>query len=462
MEVFAVKGSMVNGNPLKLILTFSLPLLLGNLFQQTYNMVDAAIVGQTLGANALAAVGASSSVQFLVLGFCMGTCVGFGIPVAQRFGAEDYEGLRKYVFHGAVWSVIIAIFMTLLTCFLCTLILQALQVPAEIFQMAYEYLIVIFIGIPFTILYNYLSSILRAIGDSKTPFLFLAMSAVLNIFLDFFCILNLGWGVAGAAIATIVSQAISGILCLILIIKKVKILHPHKEDCVMIGSISKDLLVMGMPMGLNYSITAIGSMVMQSANNSLGTVYVSGFTAGMKIKQFMMCPFDAISTAVSTFASQNYGAQKADRIKRGIKQGTVVGLVYGIAAGLILIFFGRTLSLLFVSSSEAAVLDASALYLRRMGLFWWLLAFLNVLRTSVQGLGYAPRAVFAGVVEMVCRCAVAILLVPLFQYDAITFCDQCAWAGGCIYIIPVAILTVKHITEQIESNKNLEMIVNKK
>lgn len=439
-----MKGSMVNGNPLKLILTFSLPLLLGNLFQQTYNMVDAAIVGQTLGANALAAVGASSSIQFLVLGFCMGTCVGFGIPVAQRFGAEDYEGLRKYVFHGAFWAVVIAIVMTLVTCFLCTLILQALQVPDEIFQMAYEYLIVIFIGIPFTILYNYLSSILRAIGDSKTPFLFLAMSAILNIFLDFFCILNLHWGVAGAAIATIVSQAISGILCLILIIRKFQILHPHKEDCVLNKTISKDLLVMGMPMGLNYSITAIGSMVMQSANNSLGTVYVSGFTAGMKIKQFMMCPFDAIATAVSTFASQNYGAQKSERIKTGIKQGTMVGVGYGILAGIVLIFFGRTLSLLFVSADETAVLDASALYLRRMGMFWWSLGFLNVMRTSVQGLGYAPRAVFAGVVEMVCRCAVALIFVPIFQYDAITFCDQCAWLGGIIYIIPVCIFTVKH------------------
>lgn len=453
-----MKGSMVNGNPLMLILTFSLPLLLGNLFQQTYNMVDAAIVGQTLGANALAAVGASSSVQFLVLGFCMGTCVGFGIPVAQRFGAEDYEGLRKYVFHGAVWSAIIAVVMTSITCLLCTSILNALQVPSEIFEMAYNYLIVIFIGIPFTILYNYLSSILRAIGDSKTPFMFLAMSAVLNIFLDFFCILNLHWGVAGAAIATIVSQAISGILCLFLIIKKFKILHPHKEDCVFNTKISKDLLVMGMPMGLNYSITAIGSMVMQSANNSLGTVYVSGFTAGMKIKQFMMCPFDAIATAVSTFASQNYGAQKADRIKTGIKQGTMVGVGYGIIAGLILIFFGRTLSLLFVSSEEAAVLDASALYLRRMGMFWWSLGFLNVMRTSVQGLGYASRAVFAGVVEMICRCAVALLLVPIFQYDAITFCDQCAWLGGDLYIIPVCILTVKHVCEEIQTNQNLEMM----
>lgn len=456
-----MKGSMVEGNPLKLILSFSLPLLLGNLFQQTYNMVDAAIVGQTLGSNALAAVGSTSSVQFLVLGFCMGSCVGFGIPVAQRFGAQDYQGLRKYVFGGAVIAALTALVMTVVTCLMCAVILEALQVPTEIFQQSYDYLIVIFIGIPFTILYNYLSSILRAIGDSKTPFLFLAMSAVLNIFLDLFCIVVLGWGVAGAAIATIVSQAISGILCFVLIAFKFEILHPHAEDRHIQSPIVKDLIVMGMPMGLQFSITAIGSMVMQSANNALGTVYVSGFTAGMKIKQFMMCPFDAIATAVSTFASQNYGAGKIDRVKTGIKQGTAVGVGYGIVAGIILIFFGRTLSMLFVSSDANAVLDASALYLSRMGMFWWTLGFLNVLRTSVQGLGYAPRAVLAGGVEMVCRVAVALLLVPIFQYDAITFCDQVAWIGGCLYIIPVCIMTVKHIEEENAMHQNLEKLQEK-
>ena len=190
-----MKGNMVNGNPLKLILNFALPLLLGNLFQQTYNMVDAAIVGQTLGSSSLAAVGATSSVQFLVLGFCMGTCVGFGIPVAQRFGAEDYDGLRKYVYCGGILSAIIAIVMAVGTVALCALILELLQVPSDIFSQAYSYLAIIFAGIPCTILYNYLSSILRAIGDSKTPFYFLAMSAVLNIFLDLFCIIVLKWGV---------------------------------------------------------------------------------------------------------------------------------------------------------------------------------------------------------------------------------------------------------------------------
>ena len=450
--------SMTTGNPLKLILRFSLPLLLGNLFQQTYNMVDAAIVGQTLGAKSLAAVGSSSSVQFLVLGFCIGTCAGFAIPIAQRFGAEDYTGMRQYEFAGSIWSAVIAVILTLITCFACGGILRVLQVPQEIFSQAYDYLIVIFIGIPFTILYNWLSGILRAIGDSRTPFFFLALSAVMNIFLDFFCILNLGWGVAGAAIATVFSQAVSGILCLILILRKFDILHFRSEDKVVNKELTKNLIVMGVPMGLQYSITAIGSMVMQSANNSLGTVYVSGFTAGMKIKQFMMCPFDSLATAVSTFASQNYGALKPERIRKGIMQGTAIGVLYGIVSGLVLIFFGRSLSMLFVSGKNGAVLDASALYLRRMGMFWWLLGFLNVERTATQGLGYAGRAVFSGVVEMICRCIVSIGFVPVFGYDAITFADQAAWLGACLYIVPVCIVTVRHITRKIEMEKNLESL----
>ena len=225
-----MRKSMVEGNPLKLILQFAIPLLLGNLFQQTYNVADAAIVGQTLGPAALAAVGATSSVQFLVLGFCIGTMAGFAVPIAQRFGANDPKGMQRFEFQGCVWTFVIAVILTAATCFFCPLILDLLRVPSEIYQDTYNYIIVIFIGLPFTLLYNYLSSILRAIGDSKTPFIFLAISAVLNILLDIFCIINLKWGVAGAAIATVFSQAVSAVLCLILIVMKFPILHIHSEE----------------------------------------------------------------------------------------------------------------------------------------------------------------------------------------------------------------------------------------
>jgi len=263
-----MQKSMIEGNTLKLILNFSIPLLLGNLFQQFYNVVDAAIVGQTLGSYALAAVGASSSVQFLILGFCMGICQGFSIMVSQSFGAKRLDEMHTYIYAGAAWTAITAFVVSILVVVFCADILHILQVNDEIFKDAYAYLVVIFAGIPFTLLYNYLSAILRAIGDSKTPFFFLAFSAVLNIGLDFFCILVLKWGCAGAAIATIFAQAVSGILCFLLIAFKVNVLHIPKSSRYVDKQHSLKLLAMGVPMGLQFSITAIGSMVMQSANNA--------------------------------------------------------------------------------------------------------------------------------------------------------------------------------------------------
>lgn len=441
---------MIKGDPLKLILAFSLPLLLGNLFQQFYNIVDTAIVGQTLGSVALAGVGATTSVQFLVIGFCQGLAQGFGIPIAQRYGAKDYENLKKYVYNGSLLIFVFAVVITILTVLLTPNILSLLKVNEEIYANAYSYIVVIFAGIPFTLLYNYLSSILRAIGDSKTPFYFLAFSAILNIFLDFFCILVLKWGCAGAAIATVFSQAVSGLLCLILIKLKFEILQVNKEFKKVSKMHCLSLLGMGLPMGLQFSITAIGSMVMQSANNGLGTVYVSGFAAGAKIKQLMMCPFDAFGSAVSTFISQNYGAGKSDRIKEGCKRGLYIALIYAVVACCLMFFFGRTLSGLFLSSDETLALDASYAYLRRIGYFYPMLGTLVIFRMSLQGLGYSNRAVLAGVIEMILRSIFASTFVPKFGFDAITFTDQVAWFGAIVYLVPMFVHSYKEVERNIK------------
>ena len=440
-----MSNSMTQGNPLKVMLQFAFPLLVGNLLQQTYNIIDAAIVGQSLGAQALASVGASTSVQFLVLGFCMGSCTGFGIPVAKYFGAGDLKHMKNIIFNGAVLTAVIAVIITVLCTLLCPWILQVLSVQSDIYANAYSYLMIIFLVLPFTLLYNYLSSILRAVGDSRTPFLFLAFSAVLNIFLDLFFILVAGWGCAGAAFATIAAQAISGILCLIVIIRRMEVLWLSKENRVVRGDSITELLQMGLPTGLQFSITAIGSMVMQSANNGLGGDYVSAFTAGAKLKQFTMCPFDAIATSVSVFCSQNYGAGKIDRIHKGLRQGIAVGVGYGLFAGLILIFAGRPLSMIFVSKDASGVLDASAKYLRCMGYFYWSLGILNVTRMVTQGLGHSGRAFFSGVMEMIARTIVSLGFVETFGYTAICFADQTAWIAACCYIAPTCLYCLKKI-----------------
>lgn len=445
--------SMTEGSPVRLILGFALPLLAGNLFQQMYNLVDAAIVGRFLGDEKLAAVGASSSVQFMVLGFCIGICCGFGIPVAQRFGAKEYGKMCRYIFNGAILTAFFGVVLTAFCAWQCHGVLYLLSTPEVIYPDAYQYLLIIFLGIPFTLLYNYLSAILRSVGDSRTPFLFLVISTVLNIVLDLVCIIGLGLGCAGAALATITAQAISGILCLFFIWRRVPILHPEKRECQPDIKVMQRLLWLGVPMGLQYSITAIGSMVLQSANNGLGQVYISAFTAGMRIKQFLMCPFDALATAVSTFCSQNLGAGKMDRIRSGLKRGVGIGVTYGILSGLILIFAGRKLSLLFISRESVAVLDASAKYLRCMGLFFWSLGILNVCRMCTQGLGYSGRTIFSGAVEMVARIFVSLVFVPMFGYSAICFADQSAWVSACIYIVPTLLFCLHKLEIEIKNAK---------
>lgn len=444
--------SMTEGKALPLILRFAVPLLIGNLLQQTYNIIDAAIVGRILGADALAGVGASSSVQFLVLGFCIGVCCGFGIPIAKSFGAKDYDKMRSDIFHGMVLSGIFAVVLTVLCALLCPQILHLLSTPEDIYKNAYQYLFIIFLGIPFNLLYNLMAGIFRSVGDSRTPFMFLAFSTVLNIGMDLFFIMVLGLGCAGAAAATVMAQAVSGVLCYIYMRKKMPVLRLKRQDCRLDGGTVKLMLAMGLPMGLQYSITAIGSMVMQSANNGLGSVYVSGFTAGMRIKQFAMCPFDALATGVSVFCSQNLGAGKIERIKTGIKQGTAIGIFYGAFAGIVLIFFGRTLSLLFISGENVAILDASAKYLRCMGYFYWSLGILNVCRMCTQGLGFSGRVVAAGGLEMVARCVVSLCFVPLFGFTAICFADQTAWLSACAYIVPTCLHCIKLCEKRLQGN----------
>ena len=439
---------LTEGSCLKQILFFAAPLLVGNLLQQTYNLVDAAIVGRCLGTDALAAVGASSSVQFLVLGFCIGTCAGFGIPIAQRFGAKDYRAMRSYIFHSVLLTALFAVVLTSVCALLCSNILHMMSTPDDIFAGAYTYLLIIFFGIPFNLLYNLEAAMLRAVGDSKTPFVFLAVSTVTNIALDLVCILVFRWGVAGAAIATITAQALSGILCFFFIRRKQEILHISAADCRFDRDCCLSALAMGAPMGLQFSITAIGSMVMQAANNGLGSIYVSGFTAGARLKQFTMCPYDALATAVCTFCGQNLGAKRFERIKQGIRVGVALALIYGISIGIVLICGGRVLSMLFISSSQVAVLDASAKYLRYMGFMYWMLGLLNVFRLTIQGIGYSGRAVFAGVIEMVARTAVSLIFVPIYGYTAICCADQVAWTTAVLYLIPMCLHLLKKVERE--------------
>ena len=306
---------LTTGSPIRLILQFAVPTLLGLLFQQLYNLVDTMIVGKLLGAQALAAVGSTGSINFFVIGFCTGVCSGFAIPVAQRVGAGDLSKMRRYVANAAYLSALFALVITVATGLGCRGILTLMQTPEDIFDGANAYIFVIFMGIPATFLYNLLAGILRSLGDSRTPVYFLALSSFLNIFLDFAFILWFDAGVAGAAIATVMSQAISGLACLAYIVKKYPILRMNREERQPDFRSCKVLCAMGIPMGLQYSITAIGSIILQASVNALGSVYVAAVAAGAKLFQLLACPFDAMGATMATYCGQNVGACRLDRLR---------------------------------------------------------------------------------------------------------------------------------------------------
>ena len=409
---------MTNGSPMKLILGFSVPLLFGFLFQQFYNLVDTLIVGRFLGVDALAAVGATGSLNFLIIGFCMGVCNGFAIPLAHRFGAGDYKAMRAFMMNAVYLAVVFAAVMTVLTVVYCKPILRLMRTPENIIDDAYIYIVIIFAGIPATYLYNLISGIIRSMGDSRTPVVFLTIASVLNIALDLVLIITFDMGVAGAALATVISQAVSGLGCLIYSLGKFEILHADEEERKINTFYMKTLCNMGVPMGLQYSITAIGSVILQSAVNTLGSDAVAAMTAGSRISMFFCCPYDALGSTMATYGGQNVGAKKLDRIREGLKSCSILGIVYSIIAFVVLFFAGEWLAGFFVESARASIIGDVQLFLMLNSAFYIPLAFVNIVRFLIQGMGYSKFAVLAGVFEMVARALVGFVFVPVFGFPA--------------------------------------------
>lgn len=427
---------MTHGSPMKLILGFTIPLLFGNLFQQFYSMVDTIIVGRVLGTGPLAAVGSTGSVTFLIIGFCLGLCSGFAIPVAQRFGSRDYDELRRFI-GNAVWLCVgFGALLTLLTVVFCRNILELMGTPADILDDAYAYLVIIFAGIPATFLYNMLAGIQRALGDSRTPVVFLVIASVINIVLDVVLIVLIPLGVAGAALATVVSQLAAGLACLVYASRHYEVLRMSRDDFKLRAPYVRRLIGMGLPMALQTSITAIGSVILQASVNSLGSQAVASVTAGSKLYMFFACAYDAMGVTMSTYSGQNIGARKIDRIGQGVKACGIVGIVYSVLALLVIVFFGKWLLLLFVDASETAILAAAYQYLLTSGLFLIPLTYVNVLRLTIQGMGYSRLAMFAGVFEMVARGGTGALLVPALGFAAACFAGPIAWLMADSFLIP--------------------------
>lgn len=432
-----MERDMTAGIPGKIILNFTIPIFIGNMFQQIYNMADTIIVGKFVGNAALAAVGSCGTLMFLILGFLMGLTAGFTVVTAQHYGAGNMKAMRQSVASAAILSAAISLLMTVGSMAMMRHILRWMNTPADMYDQAYGYIMVICGGIAAQVLYNLLASVLRALGDSKRPLYFLILAALLNIVLDLVFIIVFHMGAAGAAYATVISQGISGLLCLWYIEKKVPELHLHREDWSMNRDLAKWQMKIGVPMAFQYSITAIGTIVVQSALNMLGSVAVAGFSAASKIEQIFNQAYVALGTTMATYCAQNMGAGKADRIRTGFRSGTWIGVIYAVVTGAIVFFAGKYMTVLFVSENVAAITNYVDIYLKCVGVSFIPLVFVNVYRNGIQGMGYGLLPMTAGIAELIGRSSVALIASYVGSYAGICMASPVAWvlAGGLLLLM---------------------------
>lgn len=445
-------NDMTTGNPVKLILLFSIPLLIGNIFQQFYSMVDTIIVGRFIGVEALAAVGTTSSMVFLVNGFVMGLTSGFAVLISQKYGAKDEVGVKEAVASSIILSIIATILVTFISVLSAKPLLTLMNTPSNIMKDASTYIIILYAGNIAIIFYNMMAAILRALGDSKTPLYFLIVSSVLNIILDLVLIINFKMGVAGAAYATVISQGVSAILCVIYTYKRYKILRLKKDDFKVKKKYYRKHLKVGIPMALQFSITSIGIMTVQSAINIFGSTVIASYAASSKVLQLVMQPAITLGVTMATYCGQNIGAKRYDRIKEGVKKCVQISIITSVISAIILIFLGKYFVMMFVSNPDAEILSYAQQVLNISAIFFIPLGLIFVYRNALQGIGDSFIPMMAGVYELVARAIVAFTLPKVLEFMGICLADPVAWFAA---VIPLAYTYYKREKSfKYESEKN--------
>lgn len=443
---------MTKGSPSKLIIKFVIPIILGNIFQQMYTMVDTIIVGRFLGVQALAAVGATGTISFLIFGFMLGLTTGFTVITAQRFGAGDFEGLKKSVANAVYLSIIVTIIMTFVSIAGMDSLLRLMNTPEDILEMSRTFIVIICTGMSCTVFYNLLASFLRAVGNSKVPLYFLIVAAVLNIFLDLLLVLVIPMGVAGAAVATVISQGVSGVLCLIYIMKKVPVLCIGKEHWKIDYHCCANQLGIGVPMALQFSITAVGAMLVQAALNMFGSTVVAAYTAAVKVEQFMTQPLAAMGMTMATYCAQNRGVNDIGRIRRGVRTANVMSAVYSVVIfGVVLLILPYAISL-FVGGASAEVFDYASIYMKVCGGFFIPLGMIFIFRNAMQGCGYSVLPMFGGAVELICRAAVALVAAYYQSYVGVCLGNASAWLMTGIFLAASYFAVMKKLTKRIDAS----------
>ena len=442
---------LTTGHPLKQILIFSIPLVFGTIFQQLYSFADTVIVGRCLGTDALAAVGATSSLHFLILGFVQGACVGFGIPVAQSYGAKDRDEMCRYLWNGTWICLLISLFLSLGSVLLTDTLLAIMNTPEEIFFMARAYIVILFAGIPASVLYNYSASVMRAMGDSRHPFYFLLFSSVLNVILDYVLIAFFHMGVSGAAAATVFSQFVSGALNVWWMFRRMDMIQGKKSQMKPSLPHIKRLCVVGLPMGFEYSVSAIGAVILQNSINTLGSGAVAAQTAGEKIRQMFTLPMESVGMAIATYAGQNFGAGKLKRIRQGIKQGMVIQLVYCVVIWAVLLGMNGLLVQIVLGEAQPDISDQASRYLFIVSCLFIFHGSLMVFRNTLQGMGYSVHAIISGVWELAGRSLGGWLAVYGAGFTAVCLANPLAW----IFALCYCIYMVRYFLRKNERKQNL-------
>lgn len=434
---------LTQGKPLQVIFTFYIPVLIGSLFQQFYNMADTIIVGKLLGVKALAAVGTTGALLFLVLGFVIGLCSGFAIPMAQFYGAKDMRNVKKCIVNAFFLTIVIMVVLTTIALLSTDLLLRIMSTPEDIYRDAYAYISVIFAGLGAAMFYNLLNCISRALGDVKTPLYFLIFASVLNVLLDLLFIHVFQMGTAGAAYATVTAQAAAAVLCFIYMYRKYSVMRVRKADIQIDLQINKRLFFTGLPMALQFSITAVGAIIVQAAVNSFGSDIVAAVTAANKVSMFITQPLETMGITMATYCGQNLGAGRWDRIRDGVKKSNLVILLYSLVAFGIIYVFGDVFAMLFIRKEDIGILPVIQQFLRINSMFYWSLGLLLIFRNSIQGIGYSLPAMAAGIMELAARILIAAGFVGAFGFYAICFANPVAWVFADILLLVVYCYIIK-------------------
>ena len=434
---------MTVGKPSKLIIQFMISMFLGNVFQQFYNVADSIVAGQFLGVQALAAIGSTGSLMFFVTGWMNGMSSGFAILVSQWFGAKKYDRMRHYVAMSVYLSIILSVLMTVGFLAANEPILRMMNYSPDIMPDVTAYMGIIYAGLIVTAAYNALAAFLRALGDSRSPLYFLIISAAINVVLDIVFIVYGGMGVDGCAYATVIAQAISALLCFIYIVKRYPILHLKREDFRISFRSWGRLLALGIPMALQFSITAIGTIIVQGAVNVYGEIYMAGFSAAGKLQNIIATVFSAFGATIATYVGQNRGAGKMDRVRQGVRTTQMMIIVYSVFAMAVVLLLGRYMMWIFVSPSETEVIDVAVLYFRTV---FWCYPFLGSIflyRNTLQGLGYGLVPMLGGVFELIARAGIVLLVAGHTSFVGVCLSDPAAWLSALIPLVPYYIYIMK-------------------